>query len=222
MVIYAALGGILPALIWVWFWNKEDRKHPEPLPLIVAAFLVGMVAVVVAIPLEKVAQVALSGAVLVVAWAAIEEVVKFAMTYATVLRHKENNEPVDPLIYTITVALGFAALENTLFLVSPIMTSGALESILMGNFRFLGATLLHVLASSMVGLMLGLAFYKSRGKKIIYGFVGLMLAIALHGSFNFFILDSESGHLMQIFAFVWMGLILLLVMFEHIKRIKKS
>lgn len=222
VVLYAILGGVLPALVWVWFWNREDRKHPEPLQLIIAAFLIGMVAVVVAVPLEKIAASILAGTAIVVAWAAIEEIVKLVLAYVTVLRHKANNEPIDPLIYTITVALGFAALENTLFLVNPIATSGAMESILTGNFRFLGATLLHVLSSSMVGLMLGLAFYKSRRTKILYGCIGLVLAIILHGSFNFFILNTQSSQLLRVFAFVWAGLILLLIAFEHIKRINKN
>ena len=52
-VIAASLGGLLPALAWLWFWLREDSKHPEPRRLIALAFLAGMVAVAVAIPLEK-------------------------------------------------------------------------------------------------------------------------------------------------------------------------
>ncbi|MAZ67176.1 hypothetical protein CL652_00155 [bacterium] len=222
VVVYAALGGILPALVWVWFWNREDAKHPEPKQLIVAAFLVGMVTVAAVIPLEKMATVFLSGTAMVVAWAAIEEIMKFALAYFTVLSHKANDEPIDPLIYMITVALGFAAAENTLFLIDPISNSGIIESILTGNFRFLGATLLHVLASSAVGLMLGLAFYRRKLVKFWYGAIGLILAIILHGLFNFFILKSNGNELMQVFMFVWIGLILLLIAFEHVKRITRN
>ena len=219
--VYAALGGILPAILWVWFWNQEDRKHPEPTQLIVAAFLIGMVAVAAVIPLQKIAMVFLSGTAMVLMWAAIEEVVKFLLAYFTVLSHKADDEPIDPMIYMITVALGFAAAENALFLVNPIANSGVVESILTGNFRFLGATLLHVLSSSLIGLALGLAFYKHGLIKFWYGLVGLILAIVLHGLFNFFILKSTGGELMRVFAFVWVGLILLLIAFERVKRIRK-
>ena len=220
-VVYAALGGIVPAIVWVWFWNKEDAKHPEPKRLIVAAFLVGMVTVAAVIPLEKMAAAFLSGTAMVLAWAAIEEVMKFALAYFTVLSHKANDEPIDPLIYMITVALGFAAAENTLFLIDPVANNGIIESILTGNFRFLGATLLHVLSSSVIGLALGLSFYKHRVIKFWYGVIGLILAAVLHGLFNFFILKSGGTDLMRVFLFVWIGLVLLLIAFEHVKRIKK-
>lgn len=222
VVLYALIGGIVPALIWTWFWVQEDAKHPEPKQLIIAAFLVGMVAVATVIPLQKLAMVFLSGTAMVIAWAAIEEVVKFALAYFTVLAHKANDEPIDALIYMITVALGFAAAENALFLMDPIANSSFVESLLTGNFRFLGATLLHVLASSVIGLAMGLSFYKRPLTRFWYVTAGLILAVILHGAFNFFILKSTGNELMRVFAFVWIGLILLLIAFEHIKRITKN
>ena len=222
VVVYATIGGVVPALIWVWFWKKEDAKKPEPTQLIIAAFLIGIIAVATVIPLQKLAMVLFSGTTMVIAWAAIEEIVKFALAYFTVLAHKANDEPIDALIYMITVALGFAAAENTLFLIDPIANGGFVESVLTGNFRFLGATLLHVLSSSAIGLALGLAFYKSRLIKFWYGILGLILAIVLHGAFNFFILKSDGNELMRVFAFVWVGLVLLLIAFEHVKRITRN
>ena len=40
---YAAIGGMLPALFWLWFWLQEDKLHPEPRSRIMLAFLGGMV-----------------------------------------------------------------------------------------------------------------------------------------------------------------------------------
>lgn len=222
VILFALLGGVLPALVWVWFWNREDAKHPEPKRLILAAFIAGMVTVAAVIPFQKLAIAFFSGTAVVLAWAAIEEVMKFAFAYFTVLRNKEDDEPIDPLIYMITLALGFAAAENTLFLIDPIANQGFVESILTGNFRFLGATLLHVLSSSVIGVALGLSFYVHGVKKIWYGFIGLILAIVLHGAFNFFILNSDGTELMRVFAFVWIGLVILLILFEKLKRIRPN
>lgn len=221
VILFALLGGVLPALVWVWFWNREDAKNPEPKRLILAAFVVGMISVAAVIPFQKLATAFFAGTAMVLVWAAIEEIIKFAFAYFTVLKSKEDDEPIDPLIYMITVALGFAAAENTLFLIDPIANQGFIESILTGNFRFLGATLLHVLSSSVIGVALGLSFYFRGAKKLWYGLVGLILAVVLHGAFNFFILNSDGDELMRVFAFVWIGLVILLIAFEKIKRVTK-
>jgi RsiW-degrading membrane proteinase PrsW (M82 family) len=42
---FAVLGGVLPPLIWLWFWLKEDTRRPEPKALIGLAFLSGILAI---------------------------------------------------------------------------------------------------------------------------------------------------------------------------------
>jgi RsiW-degrading membrane proteinase PrsW (M82 family) len=118
----------------------------------------------------------------------------------------------------LTVALGFSAVENTLFLINPIMTEGLLSTIVTGNFRFFGATLLHLLSSSIIGVTLALSYYKSSTTKITYAIFGVILAIILHAAFNLFILNSASGNIIQVFAFVWLGIVILLLFFEKIKK----
>src|SRR6185436_15032899 len=89
----AALGGVLPALAWLWFWLREDSKHPEPRRLIALAFIAGMVCVAVAVPVEKFVQGYLTTTVLIfTAWSIIEEVLKYLFAYATVLRRREDDE----------------------------------------------------------------------------------------------------------------------------------
>ena len=129
------------------------------------------------------------------------------------------NEPIDPVIYMVAVALGFAAVENALFLLSPLSGDTAVQTILTGNLRFVGATLLHVLSSAAIGVMLGLSFYKPKAVKRLYALAGVILAILLHSAFNFFILNTPETHLMRTFGYVWIGLIVLLAVLEYIKRI---
>lgn len=221
-IIYAALGGLLPAILWAWFWNREDKLHPEPKRLIVLTFIAGMITVALVIPLQKMAlAIFIHTNIVVIAWAAIEEAMKFAVAYFVVLGRREVDEPIDPVIYMLTLALGFAAAENTLFLIDPITNSSVLDSVLTGNFRFLGATLLHVLTSSVIGVAIALSFWKDKFTKTVTITAGVILSIALHGAFNFFILNGENGSLLHTFSFVWIGLIFLLLAFEKIKRLKK-
>jgi len=178
-----------------------------------------MAAVMLVYPLEQfAASLSLDGFSLLVAWAAIEEVMKFAMIVIIIFQTSDHfDEPVDALIYMITVALGFAALENTLFLIEPISRGQALVSFLTGNLRFLGATLLHVIASSMVGVMIGFAFWKSDTIRKIAGLVGLCIAIALHTAFNFFIMSENGPDPFAVFLWLWIGAIIIIFLFERLK-----
>lgn len=219
-VLAAAAGGILPALLWLWFWLREDSKHPEPRMLIALAFIAGMVSVAVAVPLEKFVQPYLASTILVfTAWSIIEEVLKYGFAYSTVLRRAEDDEPIDPVIYMVAVALGFAAAENTLFLLSPIAGSTFLQTLMTGNLRFVGATLLHVISSAAIGVCLGLTFYKKKRIRRLAAVFGVILACLLHASFNFFILSAPEETLLRTFSFVWIGVIILLAVLEYVKRI---
>src|SRR3989344_2453152 len=188
-LLFALLGGFLPALLWLWFWLKEDSRCPEPRHVILFAFFAGMAAVPLVLPLERAAISYFSGSVLLLVWALIEEVAKYLLAFILVLRRRDLNEPIDAVLYMITVALGFAALENTFFLLSPLIDQNITNSILTGNLRFLGATLLHTLSSALVGAAIALAYYKKdRVVKFSYLLTGLVLATTLHTFFNFSIM----------------------------------
>lgn len=230
VVLAAAMGGVLPALAWLWFWRREDSAHPEPRRLIALAFFAGMVSVAVVIPLERFVQPYLNSITLLggivtgqtlvfTAWSFIEEVMKYCAARITVLKRREDDEPIDPVIYMVTVALGFAAAENTLFLLSPLGGDSLVQTFITGNLRFIGATLLHVLSSAVIGVAIALSFYRIRRIKRKYVFTGVILAGVLHSAFNFLILNAAEETLFRTFSFVWLGVIALLAILEYIKRI---
>ena len=220
-ILAAMAGGMLPALAWLWFWLREDSKHPEPRRLIALAFFAGMCTVALAIPLEQYVGTLLHTQILTFsAWSAIEETLKFLACLIAVLWRKDNDEPIDSVIYMVTVALGFSAVENTLFLWSPLAGSTLVQTIITGNLRFVGATLLHVLSSATIGMALAMAFYKPRSVKILYALSGVILAILLHSTFNFLILNTPQAYLLRTFVFVWIGVVVLLAALEFVKRIK--
>ena len=222
-VVVAFAAGFIPALIWLVFWLFEDRRRPEPRRLVIRTFLVGMVAVPIVLPLEKLAVDSgiSTGFFLFLVWASIEELTKFALALLFVLRSKAVDEPIDLPIYLISIALGFAALENTLFLLTPINDGKLLESIVTGNLRFIGASLIHVLSSAVIGGMLAFAFYRERAEKLWYGTIGVILAITLHTIFNFLIISTGASNVLTIFLGVWVGIIFLLLALERVKALKQ-
>jgi RsiW-degrading membrane proteinase PrsW (M82 family) len=159
---------------------------------------------------------------LIFVWVIIEEVCKYSAALIVVLWNKAVDEPIDAIIYMITIALGFSALENALFhLQSTPRRRLHANSFLTGNFRFLGATLLHVLASGTVGVAMALVYYKHSVIKVLTATFGLFIAIILHALFNFFIMDASGETVLGVFMFVWMGIIVLFLIFEKVKLIEK-
>ncbi|MFA6397257.1 MAG: PrsW family glutamic-type intramembrane protease [Candidatus Paceibacterota bacterium] len=220
ILIIALVAGTIPALIWLWFWLKQDKEEPEPKGLLFLTFILGMVAVALVLPLEKWANANITDKnYLTVIWAMLEEIMKYLAVAVIALKSSSLDEPVDYPIYFITAALGFAALENTMFLIKPILLNETTVSLITGNLRFLGATLLHSSSSALIGISLGLAFYyKKVYVKRIYLFCGIIAAISLHSIFNFFIMNNNKGNLINIFSFLWVITIIIMLLFEKLRR----
>lgn len=220
--LIAFLAGLIPALFWLWFWLREDKARPEPKSLITSAFVAGMLIVPIVLPLQKFAMEKFAGDNLVFVWVIIEEVLKYSAALIVVLWNKAVDEPIDTIIYMITIALGFSALENALFIFNPLVTGDYANSFLTGNFRFLGATLLHTLASGTVGVFMAFAFYKRDIIRIASASLGLFIAILLHAVFNFSIMGANGTTVLSVFMFVWMGVIVFFLLFEKVKLIEKN
>ena len=217
--VVAPFLGIIPALFWLWFWLKEDPHH-EPWRRLTICFLLGMSVVFITLPLQKMIQSFISNtSILFFIWASIEEILKFMAAWIGGIHSKSDDEPIDPLIYLITTALGFVSLENTLFLLDPLVSGHINEVFITGNMRFIGASLLHIASSASIGIFIAFSFYKPFKKRILYTIMGLILAIFLHTYFNLFIIHLSGNNLFFVFASVWFCIILLMLIFEKIKHI---
>ena len=226
ITLYALLGGLLPAIIWLRFWLREDSEHPEPKGRIIYTFLSGALVIIPVFLIQRHISNSIdtdNGSwIPVFIWAMTEEVFKYFAAYWTALRTRFFDEPIDAVVYTTTAALGFSAFENVLYVLHKLISKGTVEGIVTGNFRFIGATLLHIMASALVGSLIAFAFYKSKSAKRIYTIIGLVLAATLHTAFNFFIIANDSKYALIVFTSIWVAIILLILLIERIKFIKKK
>ena len=187
-----------------------------------AVFIAGMASVFLVLPLEKfifTATLSDISIITILLWAGIEEISKFIVAYFMALKNKVADEPIDAIIYMITAALGFSALENALFLFNSIDVGLLSQSVITGNSRFLGATLLHVASSAAIGVMVGLSYYKKSSVKKFFLFTGIGISILLHTVFNLLIIKFKSD-LFFVFAGVWILIVLLIVLIEKVKIVR--
>ena len=224
--LYALIGGVLPAIFWLWFWMHEANDHKEPKDIIFLSFVIGMCGVFAVYPLQKLAANLFNlkdgNLSAIYIWAIIEEAVKFAGAWFIALKNKMvYDHPIDCFIYMMSVALGFAAMENTLFLLTPLFRGDMIASVMTGTARFMGASLLHVAASGTFSVFIGYSFYKGKLSKFSWALIGLLTAGIIHTIFNYIIVISEEQNMFIAFSFVWISIILLILSLEKVKKIKQ-
>ncbi|MEK7175686.1 MAG: PrsW family glutamic-type intramembrane protease [Patescibacteria group bacterium] len=234
IVVLAFLLGIIPSFIWLWFWLKEDKKNPEPKGVLTSVFILGMITVPVVILIQQfikenidviLAQQFIKAINInttelrVILFAGAEELIKYLAVIIILFHTTYVDEPIDWPIYLITAALGFAALENILYMIQPLGLGQTIE-LLGGNLRFFGATLLHAVASGIFGIILGFSFYRGVFRKELYFFIGLIFATALHSIFNLFIINNYNNkNILGVYVFLWIVAIIVMLLFEKLKRI---
>ncbi len=186
----------LPALLWLGYFRAQDSQEVEPRPLVFALFLAGALiagpAADLAVQLALAPDVAaapafdrIGGERLVAAFlvvAVAQELAIYLVVRYSVYPMAEIAQPIDGLIYTTAVALGFAAFRSHQYL-------GALhgEVILsVGAARVVSTTLAHASFAAVLGLAIGWAKFSPLGplKRALVLSGGLGAAILLDGLFS--------------------------------------
>ena len=123
------LTALLPIAILVYYINHKDRKSPEPTGQLVKAFLFGILSVPVSfclsipfgiIGLYPAETTSILGSVSAAFFGAAipEEIAKFIMLWLLLRKNPCFDEKMDGIVYAVCVSLGFAALENIMYLFS--------------------------------------------------------------------------------------------------------
>lgn len=219
--IIALILGVVPSLFWLWFWLREDRVHPEPKSMILLAFLGGMIATMIAYPVERFfLDFNISESERFLIWVIIEELLKYGALFFLIIRSPYFDEPIDAVIYMITIALGFAALENTLFILGPLSSGDSANAVNLTALRFVGATLLHVASSALVGIFMTFSYFKPSHHRLFFTLVGIILAIGLHSIYNLSIIGStEPNAMYNIFIGLWLNILGVLLACERIRKL---
>jgi RsiW-degrading membrane proteinase PrsW (M82 family) len=196
-IIFYLILAVLPGLIWLFYYLKKDVL-PEPKMQIIKVFICGFLVCIPVVIFELFLLTELKTLNLpektylivkgIFVIALVEEMFKYAAARYSVMKSSHIDEPIDIPIYMIIAALGFATAENIivfcnqkfLFLSDPLILAVG---------RFISSTLLHALASGIIGMFLARAFYCPRQRYYLIP-SGFILAILTHAFFNFFMESS--------------------------------
>lgn len=163
----------------------------EPIPLLIRCFLWGMLIVLPVILIESVWQIIgsrlhLSGFYRSVYDAFVsagfsEELFKFIATWHILRKTKYFDQFYDGIVYAVFVSMGFALVENILYVAEHGMTTAVIRG------------LLSVPAHAFFGIFMGFHLSLWRIGKPAHKEANLVLAllipIAIHGLFDFFLMD---------------------------------
>ena len=203
------LTALLPIAILVYYIYQKDKKSPEPTGQLVKAFLFGILSLPVSfcmsiplgiIGLYPVEATSILGSISTAFFGAAipEEFAKFFMLWLLLRKNPYFDEKMDGIVYAVCVSLGFAALENIMYLFSNS------ESYLsVGFVRAIFAVPGHFCFGILMGYYYSLArFYPKTPKK--NKVLILTAPIIVHGLYDsiLFIINvtpSISGILLIVF-----------------------
>jgi RsiW-degrading membrane proteinase PrsW (M82 family) len=181
---------LAPALAIALFIYSKDKHEREPLGLLLKCFFLGGVSIVPAIFLELFFGPRLSlneywshnfvHAFIVVGFS--EEFSKYIFFKRFAYNRAEFNEPFDGIIYSVMVSLGFAALENVMY----VMDGG----IGVGLLRMFTAVPAHAANAVMMGYFAGLAKFNPQREKTLL-ITGILAATFFHGAYDFCLFVNE-------------------------------
>jgi len=170
--------------LYIYFKDKYER---EPIGLVVMSFFMGVASTIITllisapvnyiIPIQKksLSEQAIHAFLLV---AFIEEFSKFIFVRWVLYPNKNFNEPFDGIVYAVSVGLGFAGLENILYVM------GSENGIATGIMRMFTAVPAHATFAVLMGYFMGIA--KCEKGKAHYVWYGLGVATAFHGAYDYF------------------------------------
>jgi protease PrsW len=212
MVILAV--SLAPVLFIFLFVYYKDKHEKEPMWLLIITFILGAMITCPVFVLQEELKMFThlspdSKDIYLVAYcllipAFVEETLKYTILRIFNYPLNEFDEPFDGIMYGVTVALGFAAFENILYV--------ATNSLILGVFRMFTAVPAHAVCGAVMGYFVGKAKFRlSYGMGVKEHFYGLVCAILLHATFDF-LLYSGIG----IIAFLILLISGILVMYPEL------
>ncbi len=186
---------IAPGIAISLFILHRDAFNREPKLNLIVSFILGMVSIVPAMIIEDAfydkSDFSISG----ILWKAFvvvaltEEAVKYAALRTYSYTRRSFDEPLDGIVYSVMVSMGFATLENILYVQK--------FGMMVGVQRMFMAVPAHATFGVLMGYFAGKAKFAPPAKRAMLLLTGLLWATFFHGAYDFFLFLGESPEVRQ-------------------------
>ena len=193
-LLFLSSAPVLIILLYVYIRDKYER---EPLGLLLKTLLAGGLTVIPVMIVNSGIEgykIYFTG-YMQVAYIAfivagfVEEFFKFTALYLLIWRNREFNERFDGIVYAVFISLGFALVENIMYVYS--------YGVNVGYTRAFTAVPAHALFGVTMGYFFAMAKFSSKDNSLHFA-KALLYPVLLHGIYDF-ILMSQHPYLLFIF-----------------------
>ena len=195
LLLALAIAPGIAICLYIFFkdqYNREPRRH------LIISFILGIlsagIAVVLQLLLEPVQRKLMTPSIISIAVLAYgivaftEEWSKYIMVRYYAYPKPEFDEPFDGIVYSVMTGMGFATIENVLY----VYQHGYATAIV----RMFLSVPAHATFAVLMGYYLGKAKFNP-GRRFSYLMRGLLSAVFFHGSFDFFLFLHESSRVTE-------------------------
>jgi len=177
---FLVVPALAPGLFLLFYFYTKDMYEPEPRGLIIKIFVLG---ILVAIPAAIIEFYLVSDGENLfrlildyfIGVAFVEEFLKFSAFYLGAYRKSEFDEPMDGIVYSVAASLGFATIENLVYV--------AMGGIIVAVLRAVLSVPGHALFGATMGYYSGLAKFNPREESKLLA-RGVLLATLYHGLYD--------------------------------------
>ncbi len=195
---------VAPAALLMFYIYHQDKYQKEPVKSLIKAFCAGMLSVTFTLTAVQFIEYTIGLIPILnetvfydsfITAGIPEELCKFAVFMIFIWNDKNFDEYFDGIVYASFISLGFATVENIMYVLPGGLSVGIMRALLSvpGHFFF----------GIIMGYFLSLAKF-NRSKRGLYIFLGLLFAILAHGVFDWLLMFSErAGEGLGIFIYMF-------------------